>query len=153
QLMECPEFLLQLVSPDQFSEKQFHKVCRDLKQIDDFFDLRLARLVPGRHNDEYQLQPRVVVRLLDVLHAISSGPRLVQMLGHLTHHPDERIASKAAMLMGHRIRSENWVRNHVQSSNSRVRANVVEGLWGVNNVFARKCLRDSLSDSNNRVVG
>jgi HEAT repeats len=153
QLMECPEFLLQLVQPEWFSQQQFLKVCQALKEIDDLLDLRLARLVPGRRADDYELPREVVLRLLDVLHAISSGPRLVQVLGHLTNYPDERIASKAAMLVGHRVRSAAWLHDHFQTTDARVRASVVEGLWGVDTLSARKCLRDSLNDSNNRVVG
>jgi hypothetical protein len=137
QFVACPEFLLEIVHPDRFSRTQLIAVCQELKQIDDFLDLRLARLAPGRYADEYGLPPETVLRLLDVLHLISSGPRLVQVLGHLTSYPDERIVSKAAMLMGRRFRSENWVRNRFESKDARVRASVVEGLWGVDTPFAR----------------
>jgi HEAT repeats len=153
QFVECPEFLLELVHPDRLSRTQLIAVCQELKQIDDFLDLRLARLVPGRHADEYGLPPETILRLLDVLHMISSGPRLVQVLGHLTGSRNERIASKATILMGHRLRSENWVRNHFESKDARLRASVVEGLWGVDTPFARNCLRQSLNDGDNRVAG
>jgi hypothetical protein len=153
QLMECPEFLIQLVQPEWFSQQQFLKVCQALKQIDDLLDLRLARLVPGRHADDYELSREVILRLLDVLHTISSGPRLIQVLGHLTNYPDEHIASKATMLVGHRVRSAAWLFDHFHTSDARVRASVIEGIWGVDTLSARKCLQDSLNDSNNRVVG
>ncbi len=153
QLMECPEFLIQLVQPQWFSREQFLKVCQALKEIDDLLDLRLARLVPGRHSDDYELPREVVLRLLDVLHTISSGPRLIQVIGHLANYPDERIASKATMLVGHRIRSAAWLQSHFLTTDARVRASVVEGLWGVDTISARKCLQNSLKDSNNRVVG
>ncbi|MBV9745286.1 MAG: hypothetical protein JO099_16110, partial [Acidobacteriia bacterium] len=101
-LSECPEFLLQLIYPDQFSRAQFLEICRVLKRIDDRLDIKLARLLPGRHADDYELPANVLLRLLDVLHAISLGPRLVQVLCHLTGHADPRIASKAVILTGHR---------------------------------------------------
>jgi HEAT repeats len=154
ELLECPEFLKELANPDRFDRKQFLGVCRWLKDsVDDFLDLRLARLTPGRHDDEHGLAPEVVLRILEVLHAISSGPRLVQVIGHLARHPHEQIASKATLLLGHRLRSEPWLRSHFQSGDPRVRASVVEGLWGVETPYARRCFLDSLEDVNNRVVG
>jgi hypothetical protein len=74
ELLECPEFLGELTSPDQFDRNQFLEVCRWLKNnVDDFLDLRLAWLMPGRHQDEHQLAPDVVLRILEVLHAISEA--------------------------------------------------------------------------------
>jgi HEAT repeat protein len=154
EFLECPEFLKELANPDRFDRKQFVEVCRWLKDnIDDFLDLRLARMTPGRHDDEHRLAPEAVLRILEVLHAISSGPRLVQVIGHLANHPHEQIASKATLLLGHRVRSEQWLRHHIQSGDPRVRASVVEGLWGVKTSYARQHLLKSLQDENNRVVG
>lgn len=154
ELLECPEFLRELANPDRFDRKQFLEVCRWLKSnVDDFLDLRLARLTPGRHADEHQLGPQVVLRILEVLHAISSGPRLVQVISHLANHPHEQIASKATLLLGRRLHSEGWLRNRAQSADPRVRASVVEGLWGVKASYARKCFLETLRDENNRVAG
>jgi hypothetical protein len=152
-LLECPEFLLQLFLSDQFDRSRLLEVCRCLKEIDDLLDVRLARLVPGRHENAHGLAPEVVLRLLDILHVISSGPRLLQTVVHLARHPDERVASKAAMLIGRRLRNHNWVLSQFESQDPRIRANVVEGLWGVDTPFARKWLWDALKDENCRVVG
>jgi HEAT repeat protein len=152
-LLECPEFLLQLFLSDQFDRSRLLEVCRGLKEIDDLLDVRLARLAPGRYEDAHSLPPEAVLRLLDILHVISSGPRLIQVVAHLAHHPDERVASKAAMLIGRRLRNHNWVLGRFESQDPRIRANVVEGLWGVDTPFARKWLWDALKDENCRVVG
>jgi HEAT repeats len=152
-LLECPEFLLQLFLSDQFDRSRLLEVCRGLKEIDDLLDVRLARLAPGRHEDAHGLPPEVVLRVLDILHVISSGPRLIQIVVHLAHHPDERVASKAAMLIGRRLRNHNWVLGQFESQDPRIRANVVEGLWGVDTPFARKWLWDAVKDENCRVVG
>jgi hypothetical protein len=151
-LLQFPEFLQQLFHSDRLERTQLIEICRALKEADDFLDTRLARLASGRE-DSSRLTPEIVLRLLDVLHEISSGPRLVQMIGHLTRHPDERVASKAAMLIGHRLRNQNWVRVQLESGDPRVRASVVEGLWGVDTPANRKCLWDALKDENNRVAG
>jgi hypothetical protein len=99
-LLECPDFLLLLIQSSQFDWPRLREVCKGLKRIDDLLDVSLARLAPGRHENVYRLTPEVVLRLLDILHVISSGPQLIQILGHLTRDPDERVSSKAAMLIG-----------------------------------------------------
>jgi len=153
QWLDCPEFLLELVHPDRFSSAQLAVVCRGLKEIDDMLDVQLGRLLPGRHDDPMGLLPDVVLRVLDVLDAISAGSRLILMLGHLTEHRNPRIASKATMLIGKRVRNDNWVKRQLAAIDPRVRANAIEALWGVDSPTARKCMWDSLKDDNNRVAG
>ena len=152
-LLEGPEFLLLLLQSDRFDRSRLLEVCRGLKEIDDLLDVRLARLAPGRHENAHGLTPEVVLRLLDILHVISFGPRLIQLLGHLTRYPDERVASKAALLIASRLRNHDWVRAQFESPDPRIRANVVEGLWGVDTPLARKWLWSALKDENCRVVG
>ena len=153
QWLDCPEFLLELVHPDRFSAEQLLAVCRGLKEIDDMLDVQLGRLMPGRHDDAIGMFPDVVLRVLDVLDAISAGSRLILMLGHLTEHKNPRIASKATMLVGKRVRNDSWVKRQLAAADARVRANALEALWGVDSPTARKCMWDSLKDENNRVAG
>ena len=153
QWLDCPQFLLEVAHPDRFSSEQLLAVCRSLKEIDDLLDVQLGRLMPGRHEDAVGLAPDVVLRVLDVLDAISAGSRLILMLGHLTEHKNPRIASKATMLIGKRVRNDNWVKRQLAAIDPRVRANAIEALWGVDSPTARKCMWDSLKDDNNRVAG
>jgi HEAT repeats len=153
QWLDCPQFLLELAHPDRFGSEQLLAVCRGLKEIDDLLDVQLGRLMPGRHEDTVGLAPDVVLRVLDVLDAISAGSRLILMLGHLTEHKDRRIASKATILVGKRVRNDNWVKRQLAAADPRVRANAVEALWGVDSPTARKCMWESLKDENNRVAG
>jgi hypothetical protein len=153
QWLDCPQFLLEVAHPDRFTSEQLLVVCRGLKEIDDLLDVQLGRLMPGRHEDTIGLAPDVVLRVLDVLDAISAGSRLILMLGHLTEHRNLRIASKATMLVGKRVHNDNWVKRQLAAVDPRVRANAVEALWGVDSSTARKCMWDSLKDENNRVAG
>ena len=74
-------------------------------------------------------------------------------LSRLVRHPDKRIASKAALLLGRRVRNPLWVERHMSAEDARLRANVVEALWGTDSAFARQTLHGCLGDDSNRVVG
>ena len=121
--------------------------------MDGHLDIRLARLAPSRGGDECELDSAGVLRLLDILNEVSDGARLVLVLGHLTAHADPQIASKAALLTGRRIQNAAWVERNRHSSDARLRANVIEALWGRNLPWAREAVRSALGDDNNRVAG
>ena len=152
-LLDLPEFLLQLVSPERLSRQELVEVCQQLMQHEPLLDVKLARLLPGRQAAAQALDSATAVRLMDVLDTISPGPRLNMIIGHLTQHADRRIASKAALLIGRRLHSPAWVGAHLDSPDPRVRANVVEALWGERTALALKTFRACLRDDNNRVVG
>lgn len=153
QLLECPEFLIRLMQPGGFSRAQLVEICRELLTLDPTFDVRLARLTPARWQDDSPLDEDGVVQVLDILNEISPGGRLILLLNHLTRHPNPHIASKATLLIGKRLRNQDWVNRHLESGDERIRANAVEGLWNVTTQAARQCLWKGLKDKNNRVVG
>ena len=153
QLTEGPEFLLELVNPERFSRGQLAAVCRHLLSLDGQLDVRLARLLPGREENVWGLSREAVLRILEVLDEISPGGRLILLLNHLTRNPDPSIAAKATLLIGKRLRNQDWVARQLESPDGRVRASAVEGIWHVRTASARANLWSSLKDKNNRVVG
>jgi hypothetical protein len=153
QLVECPEFLIRLMQPGCFSRVRLLEICRELLALDPTLDVRLARLTPARWQNDSSLDEDGVVQVLDILNEISEGGRLILLLNHLTRHPNRHIASKATLLIGKRLRNQNWVNRQLESADERIRANVVEGLWDVTTPAARQCLWNGLKDKNNRVVG
>ena len=152
-LLDTPSFLLELVRSDLFSTLELKDFCGKYIREDSLLDVKLARLMPGRQSDEYRLEMNLILRILDVLDEISPGPRLLMIIGHLTRYPEKHVASKAALLVGRRLQSREWVERHLASTDSRVRANVVESLWSVNSVLAAQTFRHCLLDENNRVRG
>ncbi len=152
-MLECPEFLVELTRPDALSRPQLLKACRAFIELDKLLDVRLTRLGSGHGPSNGALGADAMLRVLDVLNEISTGPRLVLVLNQLTHHPDARIATKAVMLMARRVRNDQWVERHLDSADTRLRASIVEGLWGLQTVQARRTLWASLEDNDNRVVG
>ena len=152
-VLECPQFLRQLIRPDQFSRAELLEVCRSLTSCDPHLDVRLARLISGRDWDSEILDSDTVVHVLDVLNEISPGPRLVPILNHLTQNSDQRTAAKATLLMARRIQNHDWMERHLGSGDPRLRAAVLEALWGIDTSSARGTLRAGLNEENNRAVG
>lgn len=152
-LLDVPEFLHQLVSPARLSREELLEFFRQLMLRNPLLDVTLARLLPGRYEDLHGLDSAVAVGLMDVLDAISPGPRLTMMIGHLTQNADPRIASKAALLISRRLHSRDWTEAQLASRDPRVRANVVEALWGERTALAVTTFRGCLDNENNRVVG
>jgi len=152
-LLDCPQFLIELMRPDRYRRDQLLEACRNFIKMDTRLDIRLARLVPGRSEDRHQLDTAHIVRILDILNEISPGPKLVLIMNHLTGHPDSRVASKAILLMGRRIQNSHWVDRHASSDDPRKRASVVEALWGHRSAWCRQTLWKAIRDENNRVVG
>src|ERR1019366_4081992 len=51
-LLDCPPFLVQVNRPDPFSRDQVIEVWRNSTRTSTRLDIRLARLVPGRSEDQ-----------------------------------------------------------------------------------------------------
>jgi hypothetical protein len=152
-VLEYPQFLRQLIRPDRFSRTELLEVCRFLTSCDPQLDVRLARLISGRDWDSEILDSDTVVHVLDLLNEISPGPRLIPILNHLTENSDPRTAAKATLLMARRIQNHDWIERHLGSGDPRLRATVLEALWGIDTSSARTTLRAGLNAEDNRAVG
>jgi len=63
------------------------------------------------------------------------------------------LRSKAVLMIGRSGRSLNWIKKSLQESDTRVRANAIEAVWGIDTPEARELLVWAARDGNNRVVG
>jgi hypothetical protein len=112
-------------------------------------DLRLAlELMKVSAGDSH------VERCLDVLEAIpSAGRRLVIPLVSLMKSSNAAVRARAAKFLGKRVDNLNWARTHFNDSDPRVRANVVESLWGTDSSEVQALLWKAAEDGHNRVCG
>ena len=90
---------------------------------------------------------------MEVLDAISDGTLVVPILSHMVRHPNERLRSKAVLLIGRRVRSAKWSMQYVAEADVRVQANAIEALWGLEDGELREPLRNFVHSTNNRVAG
>jgi hypothetical protein len=136
-----------------FSRLDCALMFQRLMEMDPLIDIRMARQLPGRYGEQRALDLQSSAQMLDILDQISPGRRLIPIIGYLTKHPDSEIAAKATLLVARRIQNSQWIRNHMAVKNPRIRANVVEGLWGAKLPYAATTYEECLRDENNRVVG
>lgn len=106
---------------------------------------RLAQTRPGADS--------AAARLLEIMDAVMRGTRTVELLTCLLDHPNPRIRSKAALLIGRAAKNARWAERHLGSPDARVRANAVEALWHGDTQSCRPVFRDAARDSNCRVAG
>ncbi len=85
---------------------------------------------------------------------ISLGKRVVPILSHLTRHPDQKISSKATLLIGKRIQNVAFAKRLIlEESDPRIRANAIEAVWGNDSPPVQQLFWECLEDRHNRVVG
>ena len=149
-LLASPGFLRYLASPASFSRAQLATVCRTLMRVDPGLDARLASALPG--NSCAQPDVDATLHALPVLDELTPGARLVMALTRLTRSPSAVVASKATLMLGRRVSNPPWAERQMSVDDPRIRANVIQSLWGLDSATARKCLHGSLHDPNNRVV-
>jgi len=94
-----------------------------------------------------------IMDLLDLFAVASSENRLSMFQTQLMEYPDEKVQSKAALLVGGSAKSAVWVGRHVRHEDARVRANAVEALWTLNASDSRTMLAAASGSSHNRVAG
>jgi HEAT repeat protein len=78
---------------------------------------------------------------------------LLSVVGHLPNSSDDRISAKAALFVGHRIKSPLWLEKQLVRQDPRLRANAVESVWGSKADNAIRILEECADDANPRVAG
>jgi len=122
---------------------------------DPTLDFRLARLLPrgAGHTHEKVLKGVQAVRAIDILDQVSTGQKLMSVMGRLPYCGDARIASRAVLFIGRRVSRPNWIKSQLTQYDSRLRANVVESTWGATSEVAIALLEECCADQDNRVAG
>jgi HEAT repeats len=143
-----------LCDPELFDRKTSVELAQRLARAEPQLDTRLVRLLPGRDSMRGDAANLVEAeRILELLDAISGSARITSSLVHLISDPNARLRAKATLLIGRRVRSLRAVEERLKETDSRVRANVVESLWGEKAGWAAEMLWRAAKDPNNRVAG
>ena len=158
-LLQSHELILATIcDPAMFTVQESIALAKRLVRVEPLFDVKLAKTLLSTETDvtgkevEQKAQSPKGLRLLEIMAVVSEGSR-APVIAQLLDHPDARVRSKAALLVGKSNKNVNWVKQRMDQQDSRIRANVVEALWGVESDGSRGVFWSALGDPDNRVVG
>ncbi|HID56476.1 TPA: VWA domain-containing protein [Candidatus Poribacteria bacterium] len=115
-----------------------------LKKVDEGVVLDIARSARGINREKS-------VKLLDILYDVADNEGIAPILVNLLASDDRKIRSKTALILGKLSDNLHFFHNALKDPDPRVRANAVEGLWGLDNPKAKDIYLEALRDENNRV--
>ncbi|MCS7314565.1 MAG: HEAT repeat domain-containing protein [Bryobacterales bacterium] len=145
-----------LADPSAMGLREAVALARWIARSEPLLDSRLARWLLrglGSHPDPEAADPVRILRILDILGTISESQRTVPTLVQLLRHRHPRVRSKAALLAGRSLKSGQWAQQWLTEADPRVRANIVEALWGIEAPGVVEVFKMALRDPHNRVVG
>jgi HEAT repeats len=133
------------------SRPQCMTLAQKLMTCDPRFDVTFLEFLQRRHPGE--AEENVFHVGLDILDRISQGDRLVPGVLKVLKHSNPKVRSKAALFIGSRTQNIAWAASRAQEYDARVRANIIESLYGINSDFVHQIFRNNVADENNRVAG
>ena len=147
-----------LCDPRVFTLDEATGIARRLSHVDPQFDVRLLRTLLQKNGNtappelERVASSEAGLRMLHLMSEVSDGTKVLGIMTRLLSHPDSRVRSKAALLVGRSNKNHKWVQERMGESDARVRANAVESLWGADNAGSRGVYWSALGDEDSRVV-
>jgi hypothetical protein len=129
------------------------ELARQASRGDPKVDIKLARELADSGAADAGVAPGMAERLLEIIDGISDGRRILLSLMRMLRHDNPHLRSKAVLMIGRSGRSLNWIEKRLRETDTRVRANAIEAMWGIDTSEARELLEWATEDSNNRVAG
>jgi len=154
-VVRMPDLIHWLTEPGRLSFEQAITLARRLRKVSPELSTGLAKVLPrsDRPAAPDTLSGPQALRALEILDVLQD-PVSIPALRHLVRSTDRMLSSKAALALGRMIQNIDWAKDVIdECSDPRIRANVVEALWGKQSVEARNLFLKCSRASNNRLVG
>jgi hypothetical protein len=154
-VVKAPTLLEQLTNSEAFPLDQAVVLAKRLREVSPNIACGLAKLLPrqDRPPGPETLCGRRALRVLEILDALQD-PVAIPTLRRLVRSSDQVLSSKAALALGHGIHNVDWARDVIrETEDGRIRANVLEALWGQQSAEARSLFVECSRSPNNRVAG
>lgn len=140
-----------ITDPGASSTRQAVALARVAHATIHTLDLRLTEVLV--HLDPGTVEGRCGLRrILCLLDALPPNPRIIPSLMPLLRTTDSTIRSKAVKLIGARRRDLRSLGVYTADSDARVRANVIESLWGTDTPEFRAFLHSTRLDPSPRAA-
>ena len=138
-----------LCNPALFSISQAAAVARLILVVEPRFGVDFAR----RLTSIEAINDQEAERILTIIEEVSDSMGVRPSFAPLLHHPNRRIRSKAALLIGRLNRNPGLAEEQLSDEDARVRANAVEALWGSDDLGCAAFFYDAARDTHQRVAG
>ncbi|MDQ2898937.1 MAG: HEAT repeat domain-containing protein [Acidobacteriota bacterium] len=153
-LLWSNDLLIQALCDDSaLSLEEAVGVAKAAARVDPQLHVRLLRHLLDALEEGNEAATSGAGRLLEIVGAVGDRGSLLPILTQLLRHPNARIRSKVALLIGRGNKSAKWLEKRMSEEDPRVRANAIEALWGVDGVESRTILWEAAKDTHNRVAG
>jgi hypothetical protein len=93
-----------------------------------------------------------LLHLLGIVDALDCGQHILKARSTLLAHPDPHVRSKATLVLGRASRNVEWIMRRLLEADTRVQANAVESLWGLDTPEIRKVFETAARSPHNRVA-
>jgi hypothetical protein len=128
-------------------------LARKLAGVEPLLDSHLLRnAAASARGDLRSTDVVTALRVLELVDAISDCTRLGSYLIQFAGHRNNKVRSKAALLLGRCNWNHNRVEASLSSDEGRERANAIETLWGLDHENIIRLLWDATQDPCGRVV-
>jgi hypothetical protein len=153
-LLDSDLLLIPLCDPLSFSRTRALAIAaRYAEMCPDVAERILCQMRTRPEANEPAITGLAADRAMEIAAATSNPRHLRDLLYGFLNHPNPRLRSKAALLVAKACRDPLWVGQRIMlEPDARLRANLVEALWGLDDEDARAVLWEAAGDSNNRVV-
>lgn len=138
-----------LCDPALLSISQAAAIARLALVVDPHFGVDFARRLTSLE----AINEQEAERILKIVEEVSDSMRIRPSLAPLLHHPNRRIRSKAALLIGRSNRNPELAAEQLSDEDARVRASAVEAMWGMDDPACAAFLYDAVRDPHQRVAG
>ena len=152
QLWANPVLVESLVDPGLLPLPTAITFAKSWQKYDPLLDIKV--LHKGFPSDDGAIREIDILRAkraLAIVNELPADRHILLPLVNLLSSSDERVRSKAAAIYGRTCHKAEWVHKRLQDTDPRVRANVVESLWGQDSDAVRAVLKEASRDRNHRV--
>lgn len=154
-LSKAPNLLDRVTDAQAHSVEQATAIARRLHKVSPEITSGLTRRVP---REDRPLKPDALccsraLRAVEILNDLQD-PVAIPLLRQLVRSSDVAVSSKAALALGRGLHNVDWARDIMrETTDARIRANVLEALWGQQSDGARALFQEYSRDQSNRVAG
>lgn len=142
-----------LLDPDSCSLAEAVAAARSVaesgKKLETALEMALGKAFREQNTVQNSTQ---VLRILDLLAAVSAQSCWNSLQVELMAYPDKVVRSKAALLIGRRTKNTAWIGRRLMDRDVRVQANAVEALWELDGSESKPLLLAAAKSKNNRVA-